>query len=79
MNRPAGIAEPLAEAELEPRVAIEASSARTVAIGSIEYLYFGGCNYLALAHEPRVVAALREGAARYGISSGAARETTGNV
>ncbi|HTF87162.1 MAG TPA: pyridoxal phosphate-dependent aminotransferase family protein [Planctomycetota bacterium] len=79
MSRPAGIAEPATESELEPRVAIEASSARTIVVGSIEYVYFGGCNYLALAHEPRVVAALREGAARYGISSGAARETTGNV
>jgi 7-keto-8-aminopelargonate synthetase-like enzyme len=62
-----------------PRLAIESSSARTICAGGREYLYFGGCNYLALAHDPRVQAALTAGAARHGISSGAARETTGNV
>lgn len=40
---------------------------------------FGGCNYLGLSHHPRVVAALTDGAARFGVSAGASRETTGNT
>lgn len=61
------------------RLAVERSSARTIVLAGREFLYFGGCGYLALAHEPRVLAALADGAARLGVSSGAARETTGNV
>jgi 8-amino-7-oxononanoate synthase len=64
---------------LPARLPVEASSARTVTLHGREYLFFGGCGYLALGHEPRVLAALSAGAARYGTSSGAARETTGNV
>ena len=67
------------EARPSPRLAVESSTARTIVIDGRQYLFFGGCGYLALAHEPRVLAALSQGAARYGVSSGAARETTGNV
>lgn len=63
----------------EGRLPIEASTSRTIRLAGREYLFFGGCGYLALAHEPRVVAKAREAAARHGISAGAARETTGNV
>lgn len=61
-----------------PRLAIQASSATRVVLDERELLYFGGCGYLGLAHHPRVVAALAEGAQRFGASAGASRETTGN-
>ncbi len=61
------------------RVAIESSCGRTISIAGREFLFFGGCSYLALSHDPRVVAALTAAARRHGVSSGAARETTGNV
>lgn len=63
----------------EGRLPIEASTSRTIRLEGREYLFFGGCGYLALAHDPRVIAKAREAAARHGISAGAARETTGNV
>ena len=44
-----------------------------------EILAFGGCNYMGLAHDPAVHRALTEGLARYGISTTASRETTGNT
>ncbi len=62
-----------------PRVAIESSTGRTISMAGHEFLFFGGCSYLALSHDPRVVAALCAATARHGISSGASRETTGNV
>lgn len=40
---------------------------------------FGGCNYLGLAQHPRVMAAAAEAIARYGLSTSASRETTGNT
>ena len=55
------------------RLAVERASARTIVLAGREFLFFGGCGYLALAHEPRVLAALADGAARLGVSSGAAR------
>lgn len=61
------------------RLRIESSRATSVEIGGRELLYFGGCDYLALAHDPRLLQALAEGAARHGISSGASRETSGNA
>jgi len=44
-----------------------------------ELLAFGGCNYIGLAHEPEVHAALVAALAEYGISTTASRETTGNT
>lgn len=61
-----------------PRLAIEASSATRVVLEGRELVYFGGCGYLGLAHHPRVLAAVSEGAQRFGLSAGASRETTGN-
>jgi 7-keto-8-aminopelargonate synthetase-like enzyme len=40
--------------------------------------YFSGCDYFRLSSHPRVVAALRAGAANYGVSVAASRLTTGN-
>ena len=40
---------------------------------------FGGCNYLGLAHHPRVVAAAVHATRDYGLSCAASRTTTGNT
>ena len=40
---------------------------------------FGGCAYLGLNHDPRVHRAIAEALARFGTSSSASRETTGNT
>jgi len=42
-------------------------------------LNFAGCNYLGLAHEPRVQAAAIRGIGTYGLTTTASRETTGNT
>ncbi len=42
-------------------------------------LAFAGCNYLGLANDPRVLQAVRAGLDRYGLSTTASRETTGNT
>ncbi len=68
-----------ARARSAQRVAIASSTGRTISIAGRELLFFGGCSYLALSHDPRVLGALNAAAARHGISSGASRETTGNV
>lgn len=60
------------------RLAIESSTSTRIVLAGRELLYFGGCGYLGLAHHPRVLAALAQGAARLGVSAGASRETTGN-
>lgn len=63
-----------------PRIPVESWPNPTTAIvGGRELLAFGGCNYLGLAHEPRVHAAISAGLARFGISTTASRETTGNT
>lgn len=40
--------------------------------------YFGGCNYLALAQHPRVLAAMRQALGEGFVQPGASRATTGN-
>lgn len=62
-----------------PRLPVTASSPTTITVNAKELLAFGGCNYLGLAHHPDVLAAMREGLARFGISTTASRETTGNT
>lgn len=42
-----------------------------------ERVFFGGCNYLGLAHDGGVLAAARAAAERFGVGSGAARGTSG--
>lgn len=56
---------------------IEARTARTVTVDGRELLAFAGCDYLGLAVDPRVLAALAETAARTGLSASASRETSG--
>lgn len=54
-------------------------TATTIRRGEDEFLSFGGCNYMGLAHDPRVIEATREAVLRFGLSSSASRETTGNA
>jgi 7-keto-8-aminopelargonate synthetase-like enzyme len=61
-----------------PRLPITTSRSVQVEIEGRSLLYFGGCDYLGLAHDPRVMAALAEGTQRHGVSAGASRETSGN-
>lgn len=61
------------------RLNVTASTPTTITVGTKELLAFGGCNYLGLAHHPEVLAAMREGLSRFGISTTASRETTGNT
>ncbi|MGD9681124.1 MAG: aminotransferase class I/II-fold pyridoxal phosphate-dependent enzyme [Candidatus Obscuribacterales bacterium] len=44
-----------------------------------ECLYFGGTNYLGLAHRPEIIAAMNQAFATYGLSSGASRLTSGET
>ena len=41
-------------------------------------VHFSGCDYFRLARDPRIVAAVRTGASKYGVSVAASRLTTGN-
>ena len=43
-----------------------------------KFSYFSGCDYFRLASHPLVVAALNQGAKRYGVSVAASRMTSGN-
>jgi len=43
-----------------------------------ELSFFGGCDYFRLASHPKVLRAVREGAACYGLNVAASRVTTGN-
>lgn len=44
-----------------------------------QLLSFAGCNYLGLAHHPRVLAAAVDAITRFGLSTSASRETSGNT
>src|SRR6266481_2115889 len=49
-----------------------------VRFGKRKLSYFGGCDYFRLASHPKVIAALHNGADRYGLNVAASRLTTGN-
>ncbi len=60
----------------EPLV-FEESDGRTVTVNGKKYLLFCSNDYLGLAHDRRVVSAVREGLERYGFGSGASRLVSG--
>lgn len=62
-----------------PRFPVSGATATHVVINGREVLSFGGCNYLGLAHHPAVLAAAVNALARFGLSTSASRETTGNT
>ncbi len=61
------------------RLPIEMWTDRTCRLGGRELLAFGGCNYLGLSFHPDVRAAMAEGVGRWGLTTTASRETTGNT
>ncbi len=58
---------------------IDACSATTADFRGRRVVTFGGCNYLGMAQHPRVTAAAADAMARFGLSTSASRETTGNT
>ncbi|KAA0216525.1 MAG: pyridoxal phosphate-dependent aminotransferase family protein [Leptolyngbya sp. PLA3] len=58
---------------------ISSAQATTFEIEGRQMLSFAGCNYLALAHHPRVLTAASEAITRFGLSTSASRETSGNT
>src|ERR1700677_3640700 len=56
---------------------IEANKSTTVTVDGIEYIYFGGTNYLGLAHRPELMQASARAFEKYGFSAGASRLTSG--
>jgi 8-amino-7-oxononanoate synthase len=61
------------------RIPVESSTPTTVKVEGKDILAFGGCNYLGLSHEPLVHVAISEALSRFGVSTTASRETTGNT
>jgi len=57
---------------------IEPISATEVLWGGRKLIYFGGCDYLRLSHDPRLIKAVKDGASEQGINAAASRKTTGN-
>lgn len=62
-----------------PRHNTTARSAAVVTIDGQDFISFGGCDYLGLAHHPAVLEAVVRGLHTYGLSASASRETTGNT
>jgi len=62
-----------------PRFPVSGATATHVTMQGREVLSFGGCNYLGLAQHPEVIAAAMRAIARFGLSTSASRETTGNT
>lgn len=62
-----------------PNIPTDSCDATTINRSGRDLISFGGCNYLGLAHDPRVIRAVQTAAQQYGLSSSASRETTGNT
>jgi 7-keto-8-aminopelargonate synthetase-like enzyme len=58
-------------------VKISENHSTTVRLNGQDYLYFGGTNYLGLAHRPELMQAAATAFERYGFSTGASRLTSG--
>lgn len=62
-----------------PGFSIRQQTANRIAIDGVPLVSFAGCNYLGLAHDARVLDAVRDATTRYGLSTSASRETSGNT
>ena len=60
------------------RQTLEGAQGVVVQIDGREYLSFCSNDYLGLANHPRLIAAFKEGAERFGVGSGAAHLVTGH-
>lgn len=58
-------------------MAVERNTSTRVTIGGIEYVYFGGTNYLSLSHRPELIRAADDAFEELGFSAGASRLTSG--
>jgi 8-amino-7-oxononanoate synthase len=58
-------------------VIIQENKSTSVVIDGQHYVYFGGTNYLGLAHRPELLKAAAAAFEKYGFSAGAARSTSG--
>ena len=56
---------------------IQKNSSTSVTLDGRDYIYFGGTNYLGLAHRPELLRAATEAFNQYGFSAGASRLTSG--
>lgn len=56
---------------------IEANNSTTINLDGKEYIYFGGTNYLGMAHRSELWSAATAAFERYGFSAGASRLTSG--
>jgi len=64
---------------LRARRVLESPQGREVTVDGRRFLSFCSNDYLGLANDPRVVAALQRGAAEYGVGSGASHLITGHM
>lgn len=62
-----------------PHLPIESFTATTARVEGRDLAFFGGCNYLGLAHHPAVRGAVAEALGTTGLTTTASRETTGNT
>jgi len=62
-----------------PGASIRQRTATRITIDGAELVSFAGCNYLGLAHDPRVLQAVVDATSHYGLSTSASRETSGNT
>lgn len=63
-----------------PAMPFAACTSTTVTLSDGRVLVsLGGCNYLGLSHHPAVMGAVAQAIGRFGLSSTASRETTGNA
>ena len=62
-----------------PRIGFESWDGAHAVIDGRPRVVFGGCNYLGLAQHPAVHAAIARGLERWGTTTTASRETTGNT
>lgn len=74
----AGLDELAARGLLRSATAFDGGSARTVTVGGRTLLLFCSNDYFGLSHDPRIVAAVKDGLDRYGFGSGGSRLISGS-